>query len=181
MESIYSFLSKHMNGMIVILGFMILFFMIMNSFRLWSHYKNIKSVLNWKNTRSVINKNTREVEDQSESEKVTPDTIRELQTEFNKECSFHEVLAQLIPIFPLFGILGTVAGIILQLRSQDIDSVFSSLDLALGSTFWGLVAAIILKAIDAVFSSRFINDTEIILDDYDKKFNNAIKLGNISE
>ena len=77
--------------------------------------------------------------------------------------------------------MGTVAGIITQLSTKDLDKVFGSLHLALGSTFFGLIVAIILKIFDSLFSARIINETEIILDDYDKKVNNAVMLGNISE
>ncbi len=181
MDSIYSFLSGCMNFIIVVMGLALIFFIVGNWMALNNHYKQIKNVMNWKNTKTVFNKKTHEVEDLSAEEKVTPDTIRELQTAFNRTCSWHEAFAQLIPIFPLLGILGTVAGIILQLSSQDLNQVFNSLHLALGSTFWGLIVSIILKIIDALLSVRIINETEIILDDYEKKVDNAIRLGNISE
>ena len=170
-----------MNIIIIISGLVLIVFMIGNYLSLLNHYKQINSVMNWKNTRTVINKKTKEVEDQSDSEKVTPDTIRELQTEFNKTVSWHEAFSQLIPVFPLFGILGTVAGLITQLSSKNLDTIFGSLKFALGSTFFGLIVAIILKILDSLCSARIINETEIILDDYDKKVNNAVMLGNISE
>lgn len=181
MNSIYSFLAGKMNVVIMILGVVLLALLVGNLVQLRMHYRQIKSTMSWKNKKSVFNKSTGEVEDKSDAENVTPDTIRELQTDFNKTCSWHEAFSQLIPLFPLFGILGTVSGLILQLQASDVDQMFKSLDTALGTTFWGLVFAIILKFIDAVGPARTINATEIILDDYDKKLNNAIKLGNIEE
>ena len=77
------------------------------------------------------------------------------------------------------GILGTVSGLIMQLKGQDLDMLFNSLDTALSSTFWGLIAAIALKVISTA-SAKLIEDTENILDDYDKKFENSLKLGNIT-
>lgn len=181
MNSIYSFLAGKMTAVIMILGVILLALLIGNLVQLRMHYRQIKSTMSWKNKKTVFNKSTGEVEDKSDAENVTPDTIRELQTDFNKTCSWHEAFAQLIPLFPLFGILGTVSGLILQLQSGDTSEMLKSLDIALGTTFWGLVFAIALKFIDAVGPARTINATEIILDDYDKKLNNAIKLGNIEE
>ena len=179
MNSIYSFLAGKMNVIIVIFGVLLFALLVGNLVQLRWHYKQIVLTMSWKNTKTVINKNTGEVEEKSDSENITPDNIRVLQTAFNKTCSWHESFSQLIPLFPLFGILGTVSGLILQLQASDVNQMFESLDTALGTTFWGLVFAIILKFIDALGPARTINETEIVLDDYDKKFNNAIKLGNI--
>ena len=181
MNAFINFLSTFMNMIIVIAGAVVGFFMIVNFFYLLGHYNQIKSTMNWKKTKTVLNKITKEIEDKADSENVTPDTIREMQTAFNKTCSWHEALAQLIPLFPLFGILGTVAGLIMQLNAQDSLGITGALNLALGSTLNGLIFAILLKFFDAIAPSRIINETDIILEDYDKKLNNAIMLGNISE
>ncbi len=181
MSSIYSFLAGKMNAIILICGVILIVLLVGNYISILGHYNQIKSIMNWKNTKSMLNKKTHEVEDQADSEKVTPDSIRELETAFNKTCSWHEAFSQLIPLFPLFGILGTVAGLIMQLNTEDLSTLFSSLHLALGSTFYGLIFAIILKFLDAIGPARTINETEIILEDYDKKVNNAVMLGNISE
>ena len=47
----------------------------------------------------------------------------------------------------------------------------TSLNTALDTTFWGLIFAILLKIIEAVFPSRIIYDVEVMLDDFDKKLN----------
>lgn len=181
MNSIYSFISNNINIIIVIGGIVVLAALVVNYITLLNQHKQIVSMMSWKNTRTMLNKKTHEVEDKSDSEKVTPDTIREFQTEFNHTASWHEALAQLIPLFPLFGILGTVSGLIMQLSANSLDKVFSSLNTALGSTFFGLVFAIVLKFFDTLWPAKTINETEIILEDYDKKLNNAIMLGNIDE
>ena len=67
----------------------------------------------------------------------------------------------------------------MQIKAQDINALYNSLDTALSSTFWGLIVAIGLKVV-ATVSAKLIEDTEIILDDYDKKFDNSVKLGNIT-
>jgi len=83
------------------------------------------------------------------------------------------MLTQLIPIFPLLGILGTVAGLMLETKAGDIPAMLGSLDVALVTTFWGLIFAILLKIIEAVFPSRVIYDVEVMLDDFDKKMSLA--------
>lgn len=57
----------------------------------------------------------------------------------------------LTTIFPLLGILGTVCGL-LQMKS-DFSQVYTAFLLALSSTFYGLVAAIISKVGEGLFSS----------------------------
>ena len=89
-----------------------------------------------------------------------------LRKEFNETCSKYLTWAQAIPIFPLLGILGTVAGLIAQVQAQDAAQIYASLDVALGTTFWGLVAAIILKVVEAWTVQKEINDIETIFNDY---------------
>ena len=183
MNSLTEFLSASIIPVIGVLGLILLGLLIWNAFSLTSQYRQINAVMNWKNTTSVLSRTTFEMEDRTNGEKVTPDTIRELQTRFNSLCSFHEVIAQLIPLFPLMGILGTVSGMIGELNSTagDMTAMLGSLQGALNSTYWGLVFAIVLKFVDSVWPSRKISETEIILEDYDKKLNNAVMLGNIAE
>ena len=54
-----------------------------------------------------------------------------------------------------------------------------SLDTALYSTFFGLIWTIVLKGFVALGPSKAIQDTEIVLDDYDKKINNSYMQRNI--
>ena len=182
-NSVVGFLSASIIPVIVVLGLAIAALLIWNAFTLTGHYRQINAIMNWKNTTSMLNRSTLEMEDRSNGEKVTPDTIRELHTSFNSACSFHEVLSSLIPLFPLMGILGTVSGLIGQLSNTagDMDALINSLQSALDSPYWGLIFAIVLKFIDSVWPSRKISETEIILEDYDKKVSNAVMLGNIAE
>ena len=177
-NKIFEFIESHIIAFIIVFGIIVAVLMFRNYIELQNQNNYIRSLMNWKNTKTFVNKNTGEVEDIKNEEMITPDTVRELELKFNKERSMHEVCAQLIPIFPLLGILGTVAGLIGKSGgaiSQD------ALQLAMVSTFWGLVFSIILKFLDACFSARIISDMEIIFDNYEKKLNNALKLGNIAE
>jgi len=173
------FIGNNMNATIIVVGLITLGFLVKNYIGLCNQNQFIKEAVNRKNTTSVMNKETKEIKDVETKEAVTPDTVRIYVTEFNKVVSKFNVLAQIIPIFPLLGIFGTVAGLISQLQAQDLDAMFASLDIALGSTFWGLLVAIILKVFVAFFSARTIEETEIMIEDYDKKFDNATKMGNV--
>lgn len=179
---IYHFLSDYMNVGIVIAGIVLILLLVGNHISLINHHKQIHTIMNWKNRTSSLSKKTHEVVEDDQELRATPDDIRELETAFNKSCSWHEALAQLIPLFPLFGILGTVAGLILKLSPDSGSSVlYESMNLALQSTFLGLVFAIILKFYDALGPSRTINETEIILGDYDKKVSTAAMFDKITD
>lgn len=96
---------------------------------------------------------------------------------FNKTQQRYIIFEQLIPVFPLLGILGTVAGLIQQL--DDIEQMRSALAMSMSTTFWGLIAAIILKCFDAAVNSevnkmnmRFETDElnyQMVKDKFDKE------------
>lgn len=179
MNMVYNFLSAHMNKGIFIMGVILGLLIIFNYLKLIGHKSKVESALDLTNTKTVFNPKTQSFENESQKEQVTPDTVRELEKTFNAISSWHSVFSMLIPVFPLFGILGTVAGLILQLANAEGNIVFDNLNLALGSTFWGLIFAILLKIIDALFPTRTINETENLFEDYNKKLNNSIMLGNV--
>ena len=78
----------------------------------------------------------------------------------------------MIPLFPLLGILGTVAGLMTMVdpsAKDNLQNLYMGMGSALSTTLYGLIAAIILKFTDALFTSRIINDVDVMLDDFDKK------------
>lgn len=181
MENFLNFISNNMNLIIIFGGIVLVVFIMINWGKLVSHKSTIEEALDRRNMKTSIDKNTLEIREREEKESVTPETIRKYEKKFNKTCSRYNVYIQLIPIFPLLGILGTVAGLMLQVEAQNMDALMASLNLALESTLLGLFFAIILKAIVAFFPAKIIYDVEILLDDYDKKFNNALAQKKISE
>jgi len=174
-----SFLSTNMNWIINGLGLIIIILLIGNYISLLSNRSQIEEATNRKVTNTFMNKKTMETHDEEAAGAVTPDTIRLYEKKFNGVCSFYNAISQMIPIFPLFGILGTVAGLISLMKTEGVEAMTGSLDVALYSTFWGLIWTIGLKFFVAIGPSKAIQDTEIILDDYDKKVNNSYMQGNI--
>ncbi|MDO4938724.1 MAG: MotA/TolQ/ExbB proton channel family protein [Lachnospiraceae bacterium] len=99
-----------------------------------------------------------------------------LRKSFDELCAKYLTVAQMIPVFPLLGILGTVAGLIAQVQAADAAQIYASLDVALMTTFWGLVAAIVLKVVETWLVLREINDIETIFNDYDIKYQDAVDI-----
>lgn len=62
-------------------------------------------------------------------------------------------------IFPLLGILGTVAALVKEF--DDIEGLTGNFMIALSTTFWGIFFAIIFKGIDAMVSGPM----EMIIED----------------
>lgn len=175
----FSFLSAYMNWIINVIGGVVTILLVGNYISLRANRSQIEEATNRKVTNTFLNKKTMETHDEEAAGAVTPDTIRLYEKKFNRVCSFYNAISQIIPIFPLFGILGTVAGLISLMKDQGVEAMTGSLDTALYSTFFGLVWTILLKAFVAIGPSKAIQDTEIILDDYDKKVNNSYMQGNI--
>lgn len=90
---------------------------------------------------------------------------------FNRIKIEYEVFGQLVPIFPLLGILGTVAGLIQKL--SNIGELQEALGLSLSTTFYGLIAAIILKVVDALWVSKKLNEMEVYFDTFEQNYKMA--------
>ena len=174
MGFILEFISKYGTLGIVLFGIAVAILLFWNGIALSNQKGRIEEALKRKNNIYTLNVISKEIEETAdEATAITPDTIRKYENEFNTKCSWHGVLVQCIPIFPLLGILGTVAGLMLQVQGGGIEAMMTSLNTALDTTFWGLIFAILLKVIEAVFPSRIIYDVEVMLDDFDKKLNMA--------
>lgn len=90
---------------------------------------------------------------------------------FNQIKLEYEVFVQLVPIFPLLGILGTVAGLIQKL--SNIGELQDALGLSLSTTFYGLIAAIVLKVVDALWVSKRLNGMEVYFDTFEQNYKMA--------
>lgn len=102
--------------------------------------------------------------------------IYKFKGDFNDLCGKYATLVQMIPLFPLLGILGTVAGLILQVSTQETEAIYAALNTSLSSTFYALLMAIGLKIVDSFFVLSRVNEIETTFDDYDLKLRDAISL-----
>ncbi len=93
---------------------------------------------------------------QREPDTITWENTLDSLEEFNKVHVIYSVFAQLISVFPLLGILGTVSGLMGSFAgdSTNIELISRGLGEALVTTFLGLIAAIVLKIFDAVFCQQ---------------------------
>lgn len=80
----------------------------------------------------------------------------------------YDVLEQLIPIFPLMGILGTVAGLIPMLGNPEM--MKEAMAVSMYTTFFGLIAAIVLKAIDALAVGKHVNKMAVSFEMFDQSY-----------
>ena len=182
MSHILEFIKINGNLVIIVLGIGVGALLIWNGIVLSGKKSRIEEVLVSRKSKYFKDSVKKELSVEEDSDpSYTPDKIRALETDFNSACAVHSVLVQFIPLFPLFGILGTVAGLMLEVQAGDITRMMQSLDKALTSTFWGLVFAIVLKTIEALFPSRIINDVDIMMDDFDKKLSIAEVFQGIKE
>lgn len=169
-----------MDIIINVLGAVLMALLAFRTVQIWTMKSAISDAIDRKNTTSVLNSKTQEIEDTVERDRVTPDTIREFETRFNRVCSWYDSLAQLISVFPLLGILGTVSGLMAQMGAGDIKEMLSALNLALSTTYYGLMWAIVLKIFTSLIPDRLISEALVSIEDYGKKLSNALAFNNIS-
>ena len=89
---------------------------------------------------------------------------------YYKAYASYVVYSQIISVFPLLGILGTVLGLIMQGDAQNIDGLVGGLSVALYTTLAGLIVSIILKIFDAHGVGKYVN----LLDSEFEKADSAI-------
>jgi hypothetical protein len=61
------------------------------------------------------------------------------------------------------------------------ETLYNELNTALGSTLYGMICAILLKVFIALCPARMVNDVEVVLDDFDKKYGNLLTTKNLEE
>lgn len=166
-------ISNHGDSFIICSAVLVFVLLMINGVILSNHKSRIKENLKLDNSLYSINFDTKSIEEREDEKLViTPSAIRNFETKFNEACSYHDILAQMIPLFPLLGILGTVAGLMTMVdpsAKDNLQNLYVGMGSALSTTLYGLIAAIVLKFADALFNSRIINDVDVMIDDFDKK------------
>lgn len=165
-------IGKIITPAIIVIGIGVLIWLVVLSRRLSELSEKVEEQLQGNRGRVYRNQKTLDLKQRETAIAKREDTYP-LRKTFDDLCAKYMTAAQLIPIFPLLGILGTVAGLIEQVRAQDASQIYASLDTALLTTFWGLIAAIILKVAETFLVQRQINEIEAVFNDYDIKYQDA--------
>jgi chemotaxis protein MotA len=84
--------------------------------------------------------------------------IRQLK---EKETRMDQLFGSITNLFPLLGILGTIISLI-RLVTFSGSEIMINFSTALTSTFWGLVGAIIFKAISGILQAQVNTNAEMI-------------------
>lgn len=164
------------SGVIVVSCVVLFYKMIKNSGDLSVEFRRINELLTDKNIKYKKSRATHELIEESDEELIaSPERVSDYEKKFNELRSAHNVYIQIIPIFPLLGILGTVIGIIMNAGANTADDMLASVNTALFTTLFGLLASIALKFYDAVKPSKTIYDAEILFDNYYRKYEIAVE------
>lgn len=119
--------------------------------KVYNHFNLSDRIANLNNeAKRALQENTKK-----EEEKLTAAELLDYREKMNKH---YALFSNFTTIFPLLGMLGTVIALIFMTDSigtAATESFFS----ALTSTFWGIIAALIFKILDASISYK-IEDNE---------------------
>ena len=86
--------------------------------------------------------------------------------DYQKNGGWYSAFSLVIQLFPLLGILGTVAGLYLAMSNgQDM---YEGVELALSTTVLGILFAVFFKIADVIIVSMLINYIEDGIDRYEK-------------
>ncbi len=114
---------------------------------------------------------------------VDPEAMDNVREQFNAESTKYLSLVQMVSLFPMLGLFGTVLGLIPGLAAMsggDVKRLYEALCTALISTFLGLLFGIVLKAYVSLGHSKTINTIENTLDENDRKYNLLINFNKVS-
>lgn len=111
----------------------------------------------WKKTKGLIDSTQKFLRPISSRKRgiaasieITPQTLEDIEAKKQSIVKWYTVYANITAIFPLLGILGTVASLI---TINGDDDMMDNLMIALGTTLLGVVCAIVCKVMDASISA----------------------------
>ena len=180
MNVLLSFISQYINVFILLLGFIILGGITVLSIILMNQRNELTDMSKGTRVSTSVNPTTLEARHDHYTT-VSREDLGIKRAAFNRHCSMYQLFTQLIPVLPLMGILGTVAGLITEVSAQDMEAIYGSLNTALMSTLIALIFAIINKIVDAASGSRMIFEIEVIFEDYDRRFRDALDMGHFEK
>ena len=101
--------------------------------------------------------------------------LERARTEYDRNYSVYVFWSQMVPLFSSLGLLGTVLGLIMSSRGDiEMESLMSSLGLAMWTTFVGLICTIVLKFVDSIGPGRVINDIDSAFTRLDEKMSKEL-------
>lgn len=168
------FISSNINLIIVVVGIALVIAIMKNWLDLAMDKRRIEDALNIKNISFAGNKKSKTVEIKEGDEAIAPIAFVTYEEDFSTHLASYNVISQIISIFPLFGILGTVAALILQLNTETDEAsdfmrlMINNMGTALGSTFFAILIAIILKTAASIGLLKKIGAIEAMLDNHEK-------------
>ena len=89
--------------------------------------------------------------------------------EYENVQSWYAAFSMLIQLFPLLGILGTVAGLFIALNSGS--DIYEGVGFALSSTVLGIILAVVFKVLELILESVFVLRIEEEVSRYEKEYN----------
>lgn len=92
----------------------------------------------------------------------------EIRVEYQKTERWYSLFTLIIQLFPLLGILGTVAG--LYIAITDEMNIYAGVKFALSSTVYGILFSVIAKIADIIFVACFVNVIDKNMERYEKNY-----------
>lgn len=90
-----------------------------------------------------------------------PANIEVISSRYKVTAMIDSIFLTLVSLFPLFGMFGTVAGLLgLDLSTGDMENIKVNFFVALTSTAWGIIWSIIFKILNAVVANDVDNQLE---------------------
>lgn len=133
-----------------IFNFIVYSLVLIRTNKIYNHYNPHDRTRNLpERAKENLKKTTRD------KEKLSKDELLDLREKMNRGYALY---SNFTTMFPLFGMLGTVCALIPMVNTigtTDTSNFFS----ALTSTFWGIIAAVFFKFLDATISYK-IDDNE---------------------
>lgn len=158
-----NWLDRNLNFIIVLLGIVEIGLMIAAAYKLHLSRKEIDELNENPALRKVsVRRQRRHLEkDYATTLEVSWEKFDDFCSRYQKRMIVYSLYSLGIQVFPLLGILGTVAGLFISLQSMegipDSQQLFDGVRFALSSTILGIIAAVVFKLFDIVLNSVFVN------------------------
>jgi len=169
---ISGFLADHLVVFILMLGLVELALAIIAGCKLYSLLRRIIAVNRPRNIRHSFPEKTGvgqiRATIQGDVSKDYHKDIDELRDRFENAQKWYTAFSMLIQIFPLMGILGTVAGLFRSIALEQ--EIYVGVQFALATTIYGLIFAILFKIVDTLYVALLINRIEEGFDRYEKDY-----------